>query len=68
MVVKDVTRDPALCSRRLGDGGKIRGFDAQPIRYKDEVLGVLGLFTRIPIPDQVLRGCVFLPITSRWPS
>src|SRR5207237_355389 len=30
----------------------IHGFDAQPIRHKDEVLGVLGLFTRIPIPEQ----------------
>jgi len=52
-VVKDVTRDPSLLSRRnWATAEKIHGFDAQPIRYKDEVLGVLGLFTRIPIPEQ----------------
>jgi len=53
LVVKDVARDPSLLSRRnwaMAEG--IHGFDAQPIRYKDEVLGVLGLFTRIPIPEQ----------------
>ena len=53
LVVKDVTRDPSLLSPpdwAMADN--ILGFDAQPIRYKDEVLGVLGLFTRIPIPEQ----------------
>jgi transcriptional regulator with GAF, ATPase, and Fis domain len=53
LVVKDVARDPSLLSRRnWATAEDIRGFDAQPIRYKDEVLGVLGLFTRIPIPEQ----------------
>jgi transcriptional regulator with GAF, ATPase, and Fis domain len=53
LVVKDVTRNPSLLSRRnWATAEDIHGFDAQPIRYKDEVLGVLGLFTRIPIPDQ----------------
>ena len=53
LVVKDVTRDPSLLSRRSWAVAEdIRGFDAQPIRYKDEVLGVLGLFTRIAIPEQ----------------
>ncbi len=53
LVVKDVTRDPSLLSRRnWATTENIHGFDAQPIRYKEEVLGVLGLFTRIPIPEQ----------------
>ncbi len=53
LVVKDVTRDPSQLSRRnWATAEDIHGFDAQPIRYKDEVLGVLGLFTRIPIPEQ----------------
>src|SRR5206468_3332794 len=53
LLVKDVARDPSLASRRnWAMAEKIHGFDAQPIRYKDEVLGVLGLFTRIPIPEQ----------------
>ncbi|MCZ6801715.1 MAG: sigma 54-interacting transcriptional regulator [Nitrospirae bacterium] len=29
----------------------IHGFHGQPIMYKDEVLGVLAMFTRTPIPD-----------------
>jgi transcriptional regulator with GAF, ATPase, and Fis domain len=53
LVVKDVARDPSLLSPPdWAMAEKIHGFDAQPIRYKDEVLGVLGLFTRIPIPEQ----------------
>jgi len=53
LVVKNVDRDPSLLSRRnWAIAEEIHGFDAQPIRYKDEVLGVLGLFTRISIPDQ----------------
>src|SRR5580765_7285029 len=53
LVVKDVARDPSLLSPPdWAMAEKIHGFDAQPIRYKDEVLGVLGLFTRIPIPGQ----------------
>ena len=53
LVVKDVTRDPSVLSPPdWAMAERIRGFDAQPIRYKDEVLGVLGVFTRIPIPDQ----------------
>ncbi len=53
LVVKDVARDPSRLSRRKwAMAEEIHGFDAQPIRYKDEVLGVLALFTRIPIPEQ----------------
>jgi len=53
LVVKDAARDPSLLSRRnWATAEDIRGFDAQPIRYKDEVLGVLCLLTRIPIPEQ----------------
>jgi len=52
-VVKDVARNPSLLSRRdWATAEDIHGFDAQPIRFKDEVLGVLALFTRIPIPEQ----------------
>jgi len=52
-VVKDVARNPKmLLPPEWAMAEKIHGFDAQPIRYKDEVLGVLGLFTRIPIPEQ----------------
>jgi len=48
-----VARDPSLLSRRdWATAEDIHGFDAQPIRHKDEVLGVLGLFTRIPVPEQ----------------
>jgi transcriptional regulator with GAF, ATPase, and Fis domain len=53
LLVKDIARDPSLLSRRdWATAEDIHGFDAQPIRYKDEVLGVLALFTRIPIPEQ----------------
>jgi len=53
LVVKDVARDPSLLSPPdWAIAENIHGFDAQPIRHKDEVLGVLGLFTRIPIPEQ----------------
>ena len=53
LVVKDMTRDPSLVSGRdWAAAENIHGFDAHPIRYKDEVLGVLGLFTRIPVPGQ----------------
>jgi len=53
LIVKDVARDPSLLSPPdWAMLEKIHGFDAQPIRHKDEVLGVLGLFTRIPIPEQ----------------
>src|SRR5213594_2648634 len=53
LVVKDVARPSSqLSAPDWVTAEKIHGFDAQPIRYKDEVLGVLALFTRIPIPDQ----------------
>jgi transcriptional regulator with GAF, ATPase, and Fis domain len=53
LVVKDVTCSPSLLTPPdWAMAEKIRGFDAQPIRYKDEVLGVLALFTRISIPEQ----------------
>jgi len=61
-------RDPSQCLGEMGEAEEIHGFDAQPIRYKDEVLGVLGLFTRIPFPSRARPGCAFLPITSPWLS
>ncbi len=53
LVVKDVAHDSSLLSRSdWAMTEKMHGFDAQPIRYKEEVLGVLALFARIPTPDQ----------------
>lgn len=53
LAVKDVAHDPSLLSRSdWAMAEKICGFDAQPIRYKDEMLGVLALFARVPTPDQ----------------
>jgi len=52
-VVKDFASNAKPLSRsEWAMAEKIHGLDAQPIRYKDEVLGVLALFTRIPIPDE----------------
>jgi transcriptional regulator with GAF, ATPase, and Fis domain len=53
MLVKDMGRASSLSSSLdWARKEKILGFDAQPIRYQDEVLGVLALFTRIPTPEQ----------------
>ena len=50
LLVKDMA--PAASSPDWARTEEIHGFDAQPIRYQDEVLGVLALFTRIPTPEQ----------------
>jgi len=53
LVVEDLARNPSLLSRPDWVAAEeIHGFDAQPIRHNDEVLGVLALFTRIRTPDQ----------------
>ena len=53
LVVEDVARNPLLLPRPdWAAAEEIQGFDAQPIRHNDEVLGVLALFTRIRTPDQ----------------
>jgi transcriptional regulator with GAF, ATPase, and Fis domain len=60
IVIKDFANDPAWLSRHpWASGERICGFNAQPIKFKDEILGVLAIFTRIPTPDQ---GPVWLRI------
>jgi transcriptional regulator with GAF, ATPase, and Fis domain len=53
IVVKDVTGDAAWLARyewaaRQG----IRGLNAQPIKFKDDLLGVLAVFTNTPTPKE----------------
>jgi len=51
IVVKDFAGDPAWLSRyQWAARQSIRGFNAQPIRFKEEILGVLAIFTSIPTP------------------
>lgn len=53
IVVKDFAGDSSWFSRyQWAARQQIRGFNAQPIRYKDEILGVLAIFTRIPTPNE----------------
>jgi transcriptional regulator with GAF, ATPase, and Fis domain len=51
IVVEDFAEDPSWLARyQWAARQSIRGFNAQPIRFKEEVLGVLALFTSIPTP------------------
>jgi transcriptional regulator with GAF, ATPase, and Fis domain len=53
IVVKDFAGDSAWLSRyQWAARQHIRGFNAQPIRYKDEILGVLAIFTSVPTPGE----------------
>jgi len=53
LVVEDVALNPSPLSRpEWAAAEEIHGFDAQPIRHNDDVLGVLAVFTRIRTPDQ----------------
>ncbi len=54
IVVKDfAVGDPAWLQRYEWAARRhIRGFNAQPIKFKDEVLGVIVIFTSIPTPDE----------------
>jgi transcriptional regulator with GAF, ATPase, and Fis domain len=53
IVVKDFADEPAWLERyRWAARQQIRGFNAQPIKFKDEVLGVIAIFTSIPTPDE----------------
>jgi transcriptional regulator with GAF, ATPase, and Fis domain len=53
IVVKDFSGDPSWLERyQWAAHQKIRGFNAQPIKFKNEVLGVLATFTCIPTPDE----------------
>ncbi|HOW63916.1 MAG TPA: sigma 54-interacting transcriptional regulator [Candidatus Paceibacterota bacterium] len=52
VVVRDLAEDPSWAQRYPWAAQEnIRGFNAQPIRCKDKILGVLAVFTGIPTPD-----------------
>lgn len=53
IVIRDITEDRQWIARQewaMREG--IRGFEGQPIVYKGEVLGVLGVFSRAHIPRE----------------
>lgn len=60
IVVKDLAEDLSWHRRyEWAAQANIRGLNIQPIKFKDEILGVLGIFTCIPTPDE---GPVWLRI------
>jgi transcriptional regulator with GAF, ATPase, and Fis domain len=60
IVVKDFADDPAWLRRyQWAARAHISGFNVQPIKFKQEILGVLAIFTTIPTPDE---GPVWLRI------
>lgn len=60
IVVKDFVGDPSgLLRYQWAAHQQIRGLDVQPIKFKDESLGVLAIFTCIPTPEE---GPVWLRI------
>lgn len=60
IVIQDFAHDPSWLERHPWAAREgISGFNAQPIKFKDEILGVLAIFTRIPTPEQ---GPVWLRI------
>jgi transcriptional regulator with GAF, ATPase, and Fis domain len=53
IVVKDFAGDPAFLARyEWAARSGIRGLNAQPIRFKGDILGVLAVFTRTPTPEE----------------
>ncbi len=53
IVVKDFAGDPAFLVRyRWAAHQQIRGLNVQPIKFGDEILGVIAVFTSIPTPDE----------------
>ena len=53
VVVKDFADDPAWLRRyQWAARDHISGLNVQPIKFKQEILGVLGVFTTIPTPDE----------------
>ncbi len=53
IVVKDFEGDPAWFTRYgWAARQQIRGLNAQPIKHKDEILGVIAIFTCIPTPEE----------------
>jgi transcriptional regulator with GAF, ATPase, and Fis domain len=60
IVVKDFAEDPAWLRRyEWAARAHISGLNVQPIKFKQEILGVLAIFTTIPTPDE---GPVWLRI------
>jgi transcriptional regulator with GAF, ATPase, and Fis domain len=53
IVVKDFAGDPAWLARyEWAARAGIRGLNAQPIKFKDDILGVVAVFTNTPTPDE----------------
>src|SRR5512140_152190 len=53
IVVKDFGGDPSWLLRyQWAAHQHIRGLNVQPIKFKDELLGVLAIFTCIPTPEE----------------
>ncbi|HEY5915148.1 MAG TPA: sigma 54-interacting transcriptional regulator [Verrucomicrobiae bacterium] len=53
IVVKDFAGDPSWLLRyQWASHQHIRGLNVQPIKFKEEMLGVLAIFTCIPTPDE----------------
>src|SRR5512140_1682567 len=53
IVVKDFGGDPSWLLRyQWAAHQHIRGLNVQPIKFKDELLGVLAVFTRTPTPEE----------------
>ena len=53
IVVKDLADAPEWQSQvEWASKRGVRGFNVQPIRFKDRILGVLAVFTSIPTPDE----------------
>ena len=52
IVVKDFAGDPAFRVRyQWAAHQHIRGLNVQPIKFNNEILGVIAVFTKIPTPD-----------------
>ncbi len=53
VVVKDFSGDPSWGIRyQWAAKQQIRGLDVQPIKFREEMLGVIAVFTSIPTPEQ----------------
>ncbi|HVV72283.1 MAG TPA: sigma 54-interacting transcriptional regulator [Verrucomicrobiae bacterium] len=53
IVIKDFAGDPSWLLRyRWAAHQHIRGLNVQPIKFREELLGVLAIFTCIPTPEQ----------------
>lgn len=53
VVVKDFAGDPtALVRYEWASHNQLRGLNVQPIKFKDEILGVIAVFTTIATPEE----------------